>query len=544
MRKITLLSTVAVMMLGWGSIPSASASALKFREVKTRDVSLDIPEPKPNYSSPLTKAEALHSVLYDLNSYRQKALDKQEEEKLRDTQKQTLEAARLCNIKKLEKQFKNPTAVWDKMVQTYHDKEKDLSIYLNSANPAPKTQEEQQQTDQQIMAESFMFWKLGEDILTDVYANQDAWGERKSTTTPSFPIWEDQKYVYDQAWDKKYTQINAFFGVPPMGRPLIKNEAKYDYARHDDVVAAHTAYLTALAATNPQKALLLPDSLRKPPEPAPRPLPPKKEAVIYREASDGSIQVYPEWPAPWQEFANSGFSSYNPKGEMAEDFIGKSLMLKESAKGHQPTNRLDTYQRLEQRVATTEKNIGARDDMMQTITKLLNDRLEPYGINASVDLADDEQYNQLRKEIFETRQFFINQAEEALKTTEEQRSPLAKDVLKRQQEYNQRQAAGLIKPDPNDKNPLNISWEESYALHEDLQLMSHRQEAQTMLDALKKDQKGQASLSRKNAANVDQMIKETEALRSLEAEMKKLQGQYKISEPVLDEDCLDNGGIY
>ena len=188
-----------------------------------------------------------------------------------------------------------------------------------------------------MVNEMFANWRIGQEILTDVYQNQDKWGERKSKDAPSFSLWEDQKYQYDQEWNDYYTKINTLFGVGPEGRPVIGDE-RYDYAQTEKVQKAHDEYIKMLALTAPNKMAAIPAELKAIPAP-PHPLPPKKESVLYFTSEVPEKRIYPAMPEPWQKYAENDFKDINPDGEMAKDFTaGLNLTVsgKKEPKGDVP----------------------------------------------------------------------------------------------------------------------------------------------------------------------------------------------------------------
>ena len=135
--------------------------------------------------------------------------------------------------------------------------------------------------------------------------NKDKWGAvRKSAQTHSLPLWEDQKYLYNEKiWKPKYRAIvdtcekqKAVTGgmiVLPTKEPTIEDEVKYDYYFYDQVQAAHNAFIKMVQA----QGCVLPPELVKAPESAPRPLPPAEEEIIIISDSDMvelGTQLYPQ----------------------------------------------------------------------------------------------------------------------------------------------------------------------------------------------------------------------------------------------------------
>ena len=260
----------------------------------------------------LKEALNVHNLmveLRDIKTVEEQVIKASEQRQLYENK---LAAMEKCSVDKLSSVFKNPNDVWRKMTSRYTQKEKDLTIYVNASQVASEQEIEEFNAymNQGLMtdgvaSELLSQWQIGREILTDVYANQDSWGERKTQDAPSFPLWEDQKYLFDKEWNKKYEAINLYFGVPPQGRPLIGDE-RYDYAKADELEKAHNTYLALLAAKNPVKAATLPNEMKKVPV-APKPLPPKMEYLVYLESADPKKAIYPSLPEPWQEYEKKVF---------------------------------------------------------------------------------------------------------------------------------------------------------------------------------------------------------------------------------------------
>ena len=315
----------------------------------------------------LKEALNVHNLmveLRDIKTVEEQVIKASEQRQLYENK---LAAMEKCSVDKLSSVFKNPNDVWRKMTSRYTQKEKDLTIYVNASQVASEQEIEEFNAymNQGLMtdgvaSELLSQWQIGREILTDVYANQDSWGERKTQDAPSFPLWEDQKYLFDKEWNKKYEAINLYFGVPPQGRPLIGDE-RYDYAKADELEKAHNTYLALLAAKNPVKAATLPNEMKKVPV-APKPLPPKMEYLVYLESADPKKAIYPSLPEPWQEYEKKGFSDISPKGEMASDF-SSGLNLKEEAKKSLQGNRLTKYASLTEDVdgAKRYENVVVKD---------------------------------------------------------------------------------------------------------------------------------------------------------------------------------------
>ena len=133
----------------------------------------------------LNNALELHNLMVEV-----RGIENTEDEIVRAVEtrqfhEKKLAAMEKCSVDKLATGFKNPNEVWNKMTAEYAQKEKDLAIYINSSQTATEQEiqnfnaymESGEMTDD-VVSELLSPWAIGREILTDVYANQDAWGRR------------------------------------------------------------------------------------------------------------------------------------------------------------------------------------------------------------------------------------------------------------------------------------------------------------------------------------------------------------------------------
>ncbi|MDR2902228.1 MAG: hypothetical protein LBU87_03885 [Lactobacillales bacterium] len=534
MKKILFL-TVA----GFLFASPAVWAQIEFSRPKTPVREAYVYPKKANYQDDLAKATELHNLLVELPAFREQADMAVSAENRSAFDKRRMDALDKCMTTKLGAYFAEPAAVWGKMKNTYDAKEKDLAIYLNSAQAtgaagmpgAPGTVSDQDITEQ------YMFWSLGNDILTDVYANQDNWGERKGPNT-TFPIWKDQKYLYDLDWDKKYVEINTFFGVAPEGRPLI-NERRYDYRHYNDVVLAHNAYIAALSAAHPERAIFLPESLKQAPGIAPKPLPPARENVIYLSNPDGSASFFPKMPDPWQRFANGGFQEYNRGGEMARDFVGKTLRVKEELRQGNPdtvnTNTLNVYQEIKKEKSAFEKVLEVTKSNNDEDQARLKKELAKYKIpTENLNIRDPEQYNQVRDILKTFKTYFLDKAQQTLNIV-----PKTKDVPEGKNTRRRRDLAVI-----ENQSPEAIEFYTEAISNFNT---SDEARAQLLIDAMKKDADGTVMLLETNAAEIDQLMLEAKAVRELKKEIKYQTDQYnkeQLASKTVDAECLNKGDTF
>ena len=483
----------------------------------------------------LKKALALHNLMFEIRNLDQIRNQLLTTVRMRQVEEERLAALERCSIQKLQGSFENPAEVWNKMKEAYAEREKGLSIYINSTQATDADRAafnrymENGEMTPEMAAELFAPWRVGRDILVDVYQNQDQWGKRPQTEeTTTFPLWADQKYTFDKEWDSFYTKLNAYFGVPPQMRPRIGDE-KYDYAKAEDVAKSHQEYLALLTARNPTKTVALPASFRKPPI-APRPLPPKNEMMIYVESESPENQIYPTMPEPWKKYAENRFSDVNPSGEMAQDF-SQGLVMKESAKHQRQTNRLVAYDTMSQTVDTTRRLESLVLEQADTRLNGLKRQLEQFipGSSNTVDLLDLDQQAAVLDQLQQIYQPLLNEVEN--------------EMTRRDTEDDEVHESRLNLEDIADIAELKKVNPEAF---EELQTQlpaSMYDQDQNLLTALKKDKEGRVFLNAANAGEVDKMMSETQAATVLmqgRDELDKMLAS-SVAQPI-DETCL-NGGV-
>lgn len=481
---IVLVALLCALPITLHAEPQASISTAEVKTAPKRLLSLNL----------LTlKATEAHALLNQLR------LLKAEGEKLQKREQAYIEAQERfkelndCNVKRLSSYFKNPQEVWNKITAAYDAKEKELAIYINSAEPSSdsgvlKADGQTTYTDQEI-AEMLAHWSLGNDILTDVYANQDKWGERKSPKAPSFPLWQDQKYFFDKDWDEYYTKLNAFFGAPPQGRPNI-DDRKYDYNRADETLIAHQAYMKKLTVKNPEKALLLPEELKAGPAVAPRPLPPAQESTMYIGDIEKTHQIFPAWPEPWRKQIENNFADFNMKGELAKDFVPKTFRLKNEVGGVDGTernNRLNVYQLEKKNVDGAKKMVETAQALVKSKQQTLQEALDlaHITISADVDITNPKEYAKLEKAINERKNDYIQQVEARL-----------------------------------NESP----WNDSIKYE---------------IEALKKDKTGKVPVSKYTAIGIEQALLEVDSVEALQQKQEKFADeQMKKAQKPINKHCL------
>lgn len=533
MLKYILMGTVACVLF-----QSAVCEAQKLSFGAVEPVSVMKPfEVKSADRQALEKAVELHNLIVQLRQLDYMKTQLTMAHQLTDRQSKRLTALENCSVRKLSDQFKDPSAVWGKMKETYAEKEKGLTLAVNASDkvtPEQKADYENYMATGELsdymVSELLAPWQIGQEIVKDVYQNQDQWGERKDKDAPSFPLWKDQKYQFDQEWNQFYTELNMMAGLPPTGRPVIADDVRYDYAKSDKVLAAHQDYLKLVGAKNPAILATAAVQFKTPPMP-PHPLPPKDEMVVYLEAPTPEKRVYPALPEPWQKYQKNGFQNINPDGEMAQDFKS-GLELKESAKtSGKQTNRLVAYAGLKQATDSSQNVERLYTDKANLTVIDLRRRIKGFiDIPDDIKLFDDEQRVEVIQKLLQKQDELIRTAQAAFaeRQAADERTYEVHDVALEEIE---------------DFKDLKRFDAESYKTLMAPPPESAYQEDKNLLDALNKDKEARVFINEISAPNVDKMLKEnkaTEAFTQVRQEWDKLMAA-DVLVPI-DDTCL-NGGV-
>ena len=123
----------------------------------------------------LAQAMDAHTVLNQVNQLKSTQEDFLSSHAEHERAKKSFEELTKCNENLLADQFKNPEAAWKKITDTYDAREKELAIYINSAEPTTlygvKKEDGSSFSDQEV-AEMMIHWSLGNDILTELANTQ------------------------------------------------------------------------------------------------------------------------------------------------------------------------------------------------------------------------------------------------------------------------------------------------------------------------------------------------------------------------------------
>ena len=221
-------------------------------------------------------------------------------------------ANRTCNVGLLAPYYTDPAAAWDKLAEQAYAADQLVSISA-SDDASKKTS----------AALGLARWNIGYKFLNMLYANSEDYGKMKK----SFPLWADQKYLYDKEYKAYYASLANEFrkqggndelaAILEKG-PAVSDDVKYDKLRYSELVRLHNNLVSEILSKDKSKIKL---ASSQPPV-AMKALPPWKE-IIYAENWEkgdylGKVSFYPTTPNPWQYFAESNFKKFNKDGEMAK----------------------------------------------------------------------------------------------------------------------------------------------------------------------------------------------------------------------------------
>ncbi len=507
---LSKVSIIALLAAVWAN---SAEAVLSFETVEIAPpVSAFIEKPDAEMANDVEEAMELHSLLHELPMVRDAQIQNEKMQSYYEKNQKSLEDMEACNQEQLSRLFKEPDQAWSKIKNALKVKESEAVALVG---PAVELRPDGKYSDEEMNAavtETFALWKGSADILTDVYAHPENWGEIKEGAD-SFPLWSDQKYWYDKEWDNKYAQLNAYFGVAETDRPLLEDKDKYDARHYEKVKEAHAVYLAALVEKYPDKARALPADLAAAPESAPSPLPPYNEIVTYPYGEERSMEIYPSMPEPWQKFIDSAGQDQNPVGEMAQVY-GPDMTLKDEVlQGAVPLeNRLHAYVQQSKQTDAFKKMASGISETTAAISEDFNNRLEKYGLNRpELNLTDFAVYSEVEKALNEKKEAFLMMAETRLKDTTPQDIEVdrAQNMLRfmGQTEYLKR----LKSENPDYFNFLRQTVMTSQ-LETDL----------AVVKALRMDKKAEVEITETNAPDIESAIRQ--------ARLQKMQQDKQIKE--------------
>ena len=159
-------------------------------------------KPVENYKNSMIRAMALHNIQYQINYMLNSLIPSlKEEQEKRDLSAAQNTALEKCAILLLSNVYSNPEGAYSNIQSAFNDKVKTITVYIN------ETGDTTADTDN---AEAYPYWRVGREVLTDVYENPEKYGPKKE----DFPLWTDQKYLYTQGVNAILSDIHNRFTLP------------------------------------------------------------------------------------------------------------------------------------------------------------------------------------------------------------------------------------------------------------------------------------------------------------------------------------------
>ena len=322
----------------------------------------------------------------------------------------------------------------------------------------------------------------------------------------SLPLWEDQKYLYDQnVWNPKYKQIGdhckkqgiELIYKTPDKLPEFQKKGelfekyKYDYAFYDEVKTMHKLFT---AAATIQGCALTPAML-KAPEVAPRPVPPVYDELLLKAGADGKFsEIYPQTPKNltqqgtfidgtlWDRYKNERFSKVAPNGELKQYFnIYKSSASPKKSIEDIDGNRISLYYELVGARTLSSEQWDTYLNDMESIKQIMQDTIKRFNIETSgeTDYTSETSLKKLREDFQATERKYIAQAKEAMR---------------------------------NEKMPIdNLNTLSAQQLQDDVNL--------AYLKALEYDADGLVAITQDTARSIEESVKQAKASAALQKEV-------------------------
>ena len=322
----------------------------------------------------------------------------------------------------------------------------------------------------------------------------------------SLPLWEDQKYLYDQnVWNPKYKQIGdhckkqgiELIYKTPDKLPEFQKKGelfekyKYDYAFYDEVETMHKLFT---AAATMQGCALTPAML-KAPEVAPRPVPPVYDELLLKAGADGKFsEIYPQTPKNltqqgtfidgtlWDRYKNERFSKVAPNGELKQYFnIYKGSASPKKSIEEIDGNRISLYYELVGARTLSSEQWDTYLNDMENIKQVMQDMIERFNIETAgeTDYTSEASLKKLRDDFQATERKYIAQAKEAMR---------------------------------NEKMPVdNLSALSAQQLQDDVNL--------AYLKALEYDADGLVAITQDSARSIEESVKQAKASAALQKEV-------------------------
>ncbi len=504
---VTLLTGISLV----GLTLSAGAQFARVKPWVPPKQEIDVPE---NYKQYLLEAMEIHFLQQEMTDTQSTInpmmhIYKGKKQLAQDQ----MDALNACNVEKLSDIYQNPEDAWKKMISAYDEKERNLTAYVNAAKPAPQ---------QDAWENAHPYWRIGRELLVDVYANPENYGEVKQTG--GFKRWKDQDYIYAEQVNSFLTNVVSVLGV--VNVPGVSRQNGYEQN-----AAAYTAFLTRMKNEKPSKYSQLSQNMLTFPMP-PKPLPPANELIkLTQESSQG--QLFPVMPEPWAYYAKNKQVPRLPNGEMNEYYKPDSLQLRTEVGDKMLENRFSAYQERKAVLASADNSFQVMQRMVNDKQKRLNEKVKKWGLDISVDM---ENLEEIKVELGKRKQVSIDKARELL-------NKLAEYEVSNVSEKTAKYAA----LSPSDKLlALDEFDRESPEYDAAMSMLNadQRKIDENYLNAMEKDINGLTILTEDNANDVDELMKGVVAQQALSSAIYR-EDENKVAKArakKIDKDCL-NGGI-
>lgn len=370
-----------------------------------------------NYQEPLMRALKIHNIQYNINDLQKLLIPLAENEKAnKELAEAQLSAMADCNIQNLSLYFNNPEEVWSKLLDAYQSKIKELTIHINSAgleadiesgNAENVTVAAQSLTRDEERGEAYPYWRVGYQILMDLYNNPENYGSTDGKA--KLPLWIDQKYQYTKDVVALLTQIKTHFWI----HNTINDVANADLVRlinrfsQTDGVLDTLDYQKNLSQYNELISYLKKRrnysetakkiaNIDKFPQ-LPKPLPPVYEIiqpVMEKQENETTehLVMFPQWPSPWARYIREGLKDRAKNGEMDTFFLPKTIDLRPEVLGWDATkinNRLSVYREKQNDVDTYTKSYETAKQNIENTVASINESLKELEIDETLDLSAD-----------------------------------------------------------------------------------------------------------------------------------------------------------
>ena len=409
--KYSIFLLAGISFIGLTSVITMSASA-QFVQAEPYINPEPIQEPIGNYQEPLMRAMKIHNIQYNINDLQKLLIPLAENEKAnKELAEAQLSAMTDCNIQNLSLYFNNPEDVWTKLLNTYQSKIKELTIHINSAgleadiesgNAENVTVAAQSLTSDEERAEAYPYWRVGYNVLMDMYANPEQYGSTNGKA--KLPLWIDQKYQYTKDVVALLTQIKTQFWVhntlnDAANADLVnllnrfsQTDGILDTMDYQKNLSKYNELIAYLKKRNNYNELARKVSnIDKFPQ-LPKPLPPVYEIIQLADDPAVTGNMFPQWPSPWARYIREGLKDRAKGGEMDTFFLPKTINLRAEIKGWDETkinNRLSLYREKQNDIDNYKKSYETAKQNIEDVVAAVNTDLKELNIDAVLDLKGD-----------------------------------------------------------------------------------------------------------------------------------------------------------